>query len=83
MADRSCYGPPKPEDLEGLLDENVRLVCFPHCSNVVGHINPVTEITALAHASGAFVCVDGVSYAPHGFADVGGVRARYLSFFSL
>ena len=60
-----------PEDLEELLDENVRLVCFPHCSNVVGHINPVTEITALAHASGAFVCVDGVSYAPHGFADVG------------
>jgi len=58
-------------DLEVLLDENVRLVCFPHCSNVVGHVNPVTEITALAHASGAFVCVDGVSYAPHGFADVG------------
>jgi selenocysteine lyase/cysteine desulfurase len=59
------------EDLENLLDEKVRLVCFPHCSNVVGHINPVTEITALAHAAGAFVCVDGVSYAPHGFADVG------------
>ena len=60
-----------PEDLENLLDEKVRLVCFPHCSNVVGHINPVTEITALAHAAGAFVCVDGVSYAPHGFPDVG------------
>ncbi|KIN64973.1 Aminotransferase, class V [Sulfitobacter noctilucicola] len=60
-----------PEDLESLLDEKVRLVCFPHCSNVVGQINPVVEITALAHAAGAFVCVDGVSYAPHGFADVG------------
>ncbi|MFG6562434.1 aminotransferase class V-fold PLP-dependent enzyme [Sulfitobacter sp. 1A15299] len=60
-----------PAKLEDLLDENVRLVCFPHCSNVVGEINPVTEITALAHAAGAFVCVDGVSYAPHGFADVG------------
>ncbi|MDG1470724.1 MAG: aminotransferase class V-fold PLP-dependent enzyme [Ascidiaceihabitans sp.] len=60
-----------PADLEDLLDDSVRLVCFPHCSNVVGHINPVTEITALAHAAGAFVCVDGVSYAPHGFADVG------------
>jgi selenocysteine lyase/cysteine desulfurase len=60
-----------PEDLEPLLDEKVRLVCFPHCSNVVGEINPVVEITALAHAAGAFVCVDGVSYAPHGFADVG------------
>ncbi len=56
--------------LASLLDEKVRLVCFPHCSNVVGEINPVTEITALAHAAGAFVCVDGVSYAPHGFVDV-------------
>ncbi|WP_223422047.1 aminotransferase class V-fold PLP-dependent enzyme [Tateyamaria pelophila] len=60
-----------PTALEDLLDENVRLVCFPHCSNVVGEINPVTEITALAHTAGAFVCVDGVSYAPHGFPDVG------------
>ena len=60
-----------PLDLENLLDERVRLVCFPHCSNVVGEINPVTEITAIAHASGAFVCVDGVSHAPHGLPNVG------------
>ncbi|WP_322866136.1 aminotransferase class V-fold PLP-dependent enzyme [Aquicoccus sp. G2-2] len=60
-----------PAYLDGLLDENVRLVCFPHCSNVVGEVNPVTEITAMAHAAGAFVCVDGVSYAPHGVPDVG------------
>ena len=60
-----------PEALEPLLDERVRLVCFPHCSNVVGEINPVVEITAIAHAAGAFVCVDGVSLAPHGFPDVG------------
>lgn len=60
-----------PEALENLLDEKVRLVCFPHCSNVVGEINPVIEITAIAHAAGAFVCVDGVSYAPHGFPNVG------------
>lgn len=60
-----------PEDLENILDDKVRLVCFPHCSNVVGEINPVTEITAIAHAAGAFVCVDGVSYAPHGLPNVG------------
>jgi selenocysteine lyase/cysteine desulfurase len=60
-----------PADLADLLDENVRLVCFPHCSNVVGEINPVIEITAIAHAAGAFVCVDGVSYAPHGLVNVG------------
>lgn len=58
-------------DLMNLLDDNVRLVCFPHCSNVVGEINPVVEITALAHGAGAFVCVDGVSYAPHGIPNVG------------
>lgn len=59
------------DDLENLLDERVRLVCFPHCSNIVGAINPVVEITAVAHAAGAFVCVDGVSYAPHGFPNPG------------
>ncbi len=59
------------EDLEALLDDRVRLVCFPHCSNIVGAINPVIEVTAAAHAAGAFVCVDGVSYAPHGFVNVG------------
>lgn len=60
-----------PDDLEVLLDDKVRLVCFPHCSNVVGAINDVVDITARAHAAGARVCVDGVSYAPHGFPDVG------------
>ncbi len=60
-----------PAALEPLLDDSVRLVCFPHCSNVIGEVNPVTEITAMAHAAGAFVCVDGVSYAPHGFCDIG------------
>ncbi|MEM6309869.1 MAG: aminotransferase class V-fold PLP-dependent enzyme, partial [Pseudomonadota bacterium] len=57
--------------LAELLDESVRLVCFPHCSNIVGEINPVTEITAIAHSAGAFTCVDGVSYAPHGFENIG------------
>ena len=59
-------------DLSALLaDGKVRLVCFPHCSNVVAEINDVAAITAQAHAAGARVCVDGVSYTPHGFPDVG------------
>lgn len=61
-----------PERLSELLaDGAVRLVCFPHCSNVVAEINDVQAITALAHAAGAFVVVDGVSFAPHGFPNVG------------
>ena len=60
-----------PEGLRALLaDGRVRLVCFPHCSNVVAEINDVTAISALARAAGARTVVDGVSYAPHGFPDV-------------
>ena len=59
------------EGLTALLDGRVKLVCVPHCSNVVAEINPVAEIARLAHEAGAVLCVDGVSYAPHGFPDVG------------
>jgi len=48
----------------------VRLVCFPHCSNVIAEINDVGAICAMAKAAGARTVVDGVSYAPHGFPDV-------------
>jgi selenocysteine lyase/cysteine desulfurase len=59
-----------PARLQSLLaDGRVRLVCFPHCSNVVAEINPVAEIAAMARAAGARTVVDGVSYAPHGFPD--------------
>ncbi len=66
--------------LDDLLDERVRLVCFPHCSNVVGEINPVAEICARAQLAGAFTCVDGVSYAPHGLPDVGALGADIYLF---
>jgi selenocysteine lyase/cysteine desulfurase len=57
-----------PAVLEQLLaDGKVRLVCFPHCSNVVAEINDVAAICAMARAAGAHTVVDGVSYAPHGF----------------
>lgn len=70
------------EGLARLLDEKVRLVAFPHASNVVAEINPVAEISRLAHAAGAVTCVDGVSYAPHGFPDVGALGADIYLFSS-
>ena len=71
-----------PQDLAVLLDDKVRLVCFPHCSNVVGEINQVADICAMAHAAGAFVCVDGVSYAPHGLPNVAQMGADIYLFSS-
>jgi selenocysteine lyase/cysteine desulfurase len=53
-----------------LADGKVRLVCFPHCSNVVAEINDVAAICDMARAAGARTVVDGVSYAPHGFPDI-------------
>ncbi len=69
-----------PAALGRLLDDRVRLVCFPHCSNVVGEINDAAAITAQVHAAGAVVCVDGVSYAPHGLPDVGALGADIYLF---
>jgi selenocysteine lyase/cysteine desulfurase len=70
-----------PARLKPLLaDGKVRLVAFPHCSNVVGEINPVAEICAMARAAGAYTCVDGVSYAPHGFPDIPALGADIYLF---
>lgn len=59
-----------PDVLKSLVNERTRMVAFPHCSNVIGQINPVAEITTLAHNSGALTVVDGVGWAPHEIPDV-------------
>jgi cysteine desulfurase family protein (TIGR01976 family) len=58
------------EDLEALLSEKTKLVCFTHCSNIVGLIHDVKAIVARIHEAGALACVDGVAFAPHGRVDV-------------
>lgn len=67
-------------DLDALLDGKVRLVAAPHCSNIVGEINPVAEISARAHAVGAVTAIDGVSYAPHGLPDLNELGADIYLF---
>lgn len=60
----------KLEDLGKLITEKTKLLAFTHCSNVLGTINPVKEITSYAKERGLLVCVDGVAYAPHRLPDV-------------
>ena len=69
-----------PAALWDLIDDKVRLVCFPHCSNVVGEVNPVADICARLREAGIWSCVDGVSYAPHGLPDVGALGADIYLF---
>jgi cysteine desulfurase/selenocysteine lyase len=56
--------------LPGLLSERTRIVAVTHVSNVLGTINPVREIAALAHAHGIPVLVDGAQAAPRIPVDV-------------
>ena len=69
-----------PDDLDELLTPRTKLLAFPHCSNIVAAINPVAELAAKAHAVGASVVVDGVSYAPHGLPDVAALGADVYLF---
>jgi cysteine desulfurase family protein (TIGR01976 family) len=59
-----------PDDLDDLLSGRTRVVAFPHCSNLIGEINPVADICARIHRTEAIAIVDGVSYAPHGLPDI-------------
>ncbi len=58
------------EDLEALLSDKTKLVCFTHCSNIVGLIHDVKAIVARIHHAGALACVDGVAMIPHRRVDV-------------
>ena len=57
-------------ELDRLFSERTKMVAFPHCSNIIGYVNPVKEISQMAHKHGALSVVDGVGYAPHGFPDI-------------
>jgi len=69
-----------PAGLDGLLNEKTRVVAFTHCSNIVGSMHPVRELTDKVHAAGAMAIVDGVSYAPHGLPDVDALGADIYLF---
>ncbi|MBC2837746.1 aminotransferase class V-fold PLP-dependent enzyme [Robiginitalea sp. SC105] len=68
--------------LRGLMSERTRLVAYPHCSNVIGQINPVREISQMARSIGALTAVDGVGWAPHEIPDVQELGADIYMFSS-
>lgn len=47
-----------PSHLHGVFRENTKLVIVPHASNVLGTIQPIEEITEIAHRNGALVLID-------------------------
>ena len=55
---------------EALFNEHTRLVSVAHVSNVLGTVNPVRQMAAIAHAHGVPIVVDGAQSAPHFTVDV-------------
>jgi len=68
------------DEYEKLLSERTKLVAVTHASNALGSINPVKEITALAHRWGAKVLVDGAQAVPHLSVDVGDMDCDFYAF---
>jgi len=75
---------------EGLLDldeytrilaaERVRLVTVTMVSNVLGTVNPLAEMTRLAHQHGALILADAAQAVPHMPIDVRALDVDFLAF---
>jgi cysteine desulfurase family protein (TIGR01976 family) len=66
------------EDLKRKITRKTKLVAVGYASNMVGTINPIADITELAHAAGALMFVDAVHFAPHGLIDVKALDCDFL-----
>ncbi|ACJ80855.1 cysteine desulfurase SufS [Bacillus paranthracis] len=58
------------EDVRQTVTPNTKIVSIMYVSNVLGTINPVKEIGAIAHENGAIMVVDGAQSTPHMKVDV-------------
>jgi len=65
---------------EALLHLRPKLVAFTHMSNMLGTINPVRELTEMAHSVGALVLIDGAQAVPHLPVDVQAIGADFYAF---
>ena len=68
------------DEYEKLFCERTRLVCVAHVSNVLGTVNPVKEMVAVAHRNGVPVLVDGAQSVPHMPVDVRELDADFFVF---
>jgi cysteine desulfurase / selenocysteine lyase len=67
------------DDLARHLERRPRIVAISHVSNALGTINPVAELTRLAHDAGATVVLDAAQSAPHMALDVGALGVDFAA----
>ena len=65
---------------KAMFNERTKLVSVAHVSNVLGTINPVKEITRIAHEHSVPVLVDGAQSTPHFRVDVQDIDCEFFVF---
>lgn len=68
------------DEYERLFNEHTRLVSITHVSNVLGTVNPVKDMIAIAHSHGVPVLVDGAQSTPHFAVDVQELDCDFFAF---
>lgn len=68
------------DEYEKLFSPRTKLVSVAHVSNVLGTINPVKQIAAIAHAHNVPVLIDGAQGIPHMKVDVQDIDADFYVF---
>jgi cysteine desulfurase/selenocysteine lyase len=63
-----------------LFNEHTRFVSLAHVSNVLGTVNPVKEMIAVAHQYGVPVLVDGAQSTPHFKVDMQDIDCDFFAF---
>ncbi|WP_458412007.1 cysteine desulfurase [Schinkia sp. CFF1] len=67
-------------DVEKTVTSNAKIVSVTYVSNVLGTINPIKEIAAIAHKNGAVMVVDGAQSTPHMKIDVQDLDCDFYAF---
>jgi len=68
------------EAYKKLLGSRTKMVAVVHLSNALGTVNPVKEITDLAHDHGAVVLIDGAQSVPHIKVDMQEMGCDFFTF---
>ncbi|MFJ7827517.1 cysteine desulfurase [Psychrobacillus sp. NPDC096623] len=68
------------EKVRETITNQTKIVSIVYVSNVLGTMNPIKEITQIAHEHGAVMVVDGAQAAPHLKLDVQNLDCDFLAF---
>lgn len=68
------------DEVKKMMNDKVKVITVAEVTNVLGSLQPVKELTKLAHEYGAFMVVDGAQSVPHRKTDVRDTDIDFLGF---